>query len=215
MSPAVSMFLSLMVEDARNYRVACFLHNIHTVKNDENLFPSRFIFFELNSSVSVKQLRDVVAARESWVHKTKLGIKEKQVILETYIRSLCMRIQEGNNVDFQEEKTQNSSLFLFLILKFSCSSVNTVGNNHLLVSIIFSYFLSMSWIYTMEYYDRCLFLFIVLLAINNSSSQILFFYSALFCFNNSLSLISAVYITWGWRYLLKQGKPTNDNILNI
>lgn len=51
-----------------------------------------------------------------------------------------MRIQEETNVDFQEEKKQNSFLFLFLILNFSCSAVNNVGNNHLLVSIIFFLF---------------------------------------------------------------------------
>lgn len=63
----VSQFTGpLMVEDVRNYIVTCcFLHNMHTFKNDEKLFTSRFIIFELNSSVSVKQLRDVVAARES------------------------------------------------------------------------------------------------------------------------------------------------------
>lgn len=138
----VSQFAgSLMVEDVRNYRVACcFLHNMHTFKNDEKLFPSRFIFFELNSSVLVKQLRDVIAAREYWVHKTNLGIKEKPVILKAYIRLLCMRIQGGNYVDFQEEKTQYSSLFLFLILNFSRSAVNNVGNKHLLVSINFFLF---------------------------------------------------------------------------
>lgn len=69
--------------------------------------------------------------------------------------------------------------------------------------------------YTVEYYDSCLFLHIVLLPINNSSSQNLFLYSSLFCFNNSLSLISAVYMTWVWRYLLMHGNPTSDDILNI
>lgn len=125
-----------------------------------------------------------------------------------------MRIQEENNVDFQEEKKQNSFLFLFLILNFSCSAVNNVGNNHLLVSIIFFLFFENVMNDTMEYYDSCLFLHIVL-SINNSSSQILFFCSVLCCFNNSLSLTSAVYMTWVWRYLITHGKPTNDNILNI
>lgn len=47
----------------------------------------------------------MIETKEFGVQKTELCIKEKQVILETYIRLLCMRIQEGNNVDFQEQMT--------------------------------------------------------------------------------------------------------------
>lgn len=102
-----------------------------------------------------------------------------------------------------------SSFSIFLVLLL----IMLVITIYLFQSFFF-YFLRMSWMYTMEYYDSCLFLHIVL-PINNSSSQILFFCSVLCCFNNSLSLTSAVYMTWVWRYLITHGKPTNDNILNI
>lgn len=145
----VSRFTGLlMIQDVRKYPVVCcflythtYIHRTCIHKWWKKLYSRHFILFEVSSSVSVKQLSDVIEAREFGVWETELCIKEKQIILETYIRLLCMRIQEGNNADFQG--TEDIKFFLVFVPHshvFFCSAVNNVGDNYLLASFSFSYF---------------------------------------------------------------------------